>query len=235
MVSHFGVVSISVAIGLAGAATTAFADEPEDKEELVKRRRVYGAPGDGNAEQPSAEEKPKKVVVIKKKDRGPAPEVGDHPSEIEDYLRELKDRTRDLKDRMKAARRAGDYDEAESIRQELAEEQSFYDRERDRLTERNTGLIAGGATLTALGGASFLASIFLVIGYGLSAIDSDANDTLGWSSLACLFGGAAGVGGGGAMLGVGLVRRPKEVAGTWMMPAFGSAPPAPGLTLTWQF
>jgi hypothetical protein len=136
---------------------------------------------------------------------------------------------------MKEAERAGDGDEAMELRRELAQESSFYDRERDRLTERDTGLIAGGATLTAIGGISMVSSIILLAVYGLSAVDGNADDEYGWASLGTLFGGIAGLAGGGAMLGVGLARRPKETAQQWMTPTVGDIAPTPGLTLTWQF
>ncbi|NUP11543.1 MAG: hypothetical protein HOW73_36320 [Polyangiaceae bacterium] len=236
-------------LAISFTAADVLADDEPEKEQIVKRRRVYGSHDTDEKSDDKVEvegdakiggDAEEKVVVVKKKKkrtRAEAPEVGDPPEEIDNYLQGLKEEIGDLKDRMKEARRNGDADEAIAIREELNERDRFYKDEQDRLTSRNTGLIAGGATLSALGGVSIVASLVLVIGYGLSAVDGNADDEYGWGSLACLGGGVALLGGGGAMIGVGMVRRPKEATDAWIQPSFGAAAlaPTPGLTVTWKF
>jgi len=211
------------------AAPCAFADD--DDEQPKKRRRMIVTVED-NEDVESEEEEEEEA---KSKSRAPdAPDPGDPPEEINAYLDYLKERTRSLKDRIKIARRTGNEDQEAELSGELVKAQVKYESERDRLTERNTGMIAGGATLVGLGAASFLASIVLVCGWGLSGIDGNPDDEFGWGALGTLVGGFVGIGAGTPLLVIGLSRSPKSG------PDAASTPPAPvgftpGLTVSIPF
>jgi hypothetical protein len=225
---------IAVALLVGGAtlaaAPWAFAD---DDEQPKKRRRMIVTVED-NEEAEGEEEEEEEAKSTSKSNAPDAPDPGDPPEEIRAYLDYLKERTRSLKDRMKVARRTGNESEEAELSGELAKAQVKYESERERLTERNTGMIAGGATLVGLGGASFLASIVLVCGWGLSGIDGDPDDEYGWGALGTLVGGFAGIGAGTPLLVIGLSRSPKSGPDSASLP-----PPAvgftPGLTVSIPF
>ena len=229
---------LAVALLIGGAtiaaAPCAFADDDDD--EQPKRRRMIVTVEDNEDVEDEEEEAPTKSNAPA------APDPGDPPEEIRAYLDYLKERTRSLKDRMKVARRSGNgwieenfapSDEAQ-LSGELAKAQVKYESERERLTERNTGMIAGGATLIGLGGASFIASIVLVCGWGLSGIDGDPDDEYGWGALGTLVGGFVGIGAGTPLLVIGLSRTPKSGPDSAALPP----PPVgftPGLTVSIPF
>jgi hypothetical protein len=210
------------------AAPCAFADD--DDERPKKRRRMIVTVEDNDEVDGEDEEEEAKT----KSNAPDAPDPGDPPEEIRAYLDYLKERTRSLKNRMKVARRTGNEDEEAELSGELAKAQVQYESERERLTERNTGMIAGGATLIGLGSASFLASIVLVCGWGLSGIDGNPDDEFGWGALGTLVGGFVGIGAGTPLLVIGLQRNPRSG------PDSGALPPppvgfTPGLTVSIPF
>ncbi len=177
------------------------------------------------------------AVVVKsnrKRKRPDPPEIGAPPAEVEVYLSELKAEADIAKERSKAARRSGDPDREAELRMEAEEARAFYTVERDRLTERNVGMIAGGGTLVGLGVASFVASFVLVIGWGLSSIDGNPEDEYGWASLGCLGGTIVGIGAGTPLIVIGSIREPKQASDAKV------TPPAPfgvgtGIALTVSF
>ncbi|NUO47615.1 MAG: hypothetical protein HOV80_02035 [Polyangiaceae bacterium] len=181
----------------------ASADEPRKK-----KRMTVTVEDNEDVDQEETE-----AVTIKtnrrKRKRPDPPEIGAPPAEVEVYLSELKAEADIAKERAKAARRSDD--EAE-LRLEAEEAKVFYTVERDRLTERNVGMIAGGGTLVGLGVASFVASFVLVIGWGISAIDGDADDEYGWASLGCLGGTLVGIGAGVPLIVIGSIREPKQAS-----------------------
>lgn len=183
--------------------SSARGDDDEDDAPRKKRRMIVTVEdndAEGDAEE--AEDAPKK--------KRRAPEVGDPPEEIREYIAKLDAKVRALKAKLKSAKRSGDADRILELESDLAEAKARYESERDRLTERNVGMIAGGATLVGLGSASFVASLVLVIGWGLSAIDGNPEDEYGWASLGCLAGGVVGVAAGTPILVIGLNREPRE-------------------------
>ncbi len=192
---------------------------------------VWLAAGEARADEEQEEEQ---EAPKKKKKKLVAPEVGAPPDEVEAYLRKLEDRRRKLKERQKAARRSGDEEQEAALSEKLADADALYKSERDRLTERDVGMIAGGATLVGLGAASFAASLVALIGWGVSAIDGYPDDEWGWASLGCLGGGVLGISVGVPLIVIGSKREPRspEYAGGLPAPGAGFVP---GVTLSWSF
>ncbi len=221
---------LSCALALGGALlfapSSAWAEE-EEEAPRKKRRMVVTVEDDEDVEE--EDEAPRKGR--KKRE---APEIGAPAAEVEAYLGELKAENAILKDRLKQAKRSGDDEAVAELLRESAEANALYKAERDRLTTQNPGMIAGGATLIGLGGVSFVASIVLVAGWGLSGIDGNTDDEWGWGALGCLAGGVVGIGAGTPLLVIGLIREPKSPTDA------KATPPTPigvgsGLTLTVPF
>jgi len=187
---------------------------------------------------PSSTTAPKQVIIIVQKTapsktQGGAPQVGDSAQDINEYLRGLEREQRDTRDRIKDASRDDDDTQVDLYKEQLKEQLRTYKVERDRLTTRDGGLIAGGATLTAVGGASLVASLFLGFAYALSnSFGSHGDEGLGYAAIATLGGGVVGLGAGIPMLAVGLKRVPRELDAEYAPPATS---PALGGTLVWQF
>jgi hypothetical protein len=216
------------ALGLALAVDAHVASAEESGEEIVVPRATTTTGPDAS---------PKQVIVIvqqqgPKQGRRAAPRVGDPEYEINEYLGDLKGDVAATRERMKDARRDGDDAAADALREQLKDDTKFYDEERNRLTTRNGGLVAGGAVLTGVGGASVLAALLLGFAYGLSGIGGSPEDGLGTAALACLGGGAAGLGAGIPMLVVGLKRVPREPDDVARQ---GFVGPAAGAGLVWTF
>jgi hypothetical protein len=202
-----------------------YARADDDDDGPRKKRRMIVEVEDSDAEEEEEE-------AAQAKPR--APEVGDPPEEIRAYLAKLDERVRTLKAKLKSARRSDDAEKVLKLEEDLAEAKAKQEAERDRLTERNPGMIAGGATLVGLGSASFLASLVLVVGWGLSAIDGNPEDEYGWASLGCLAGGVVGIAAGTPLLVIGLSREPREASDARARPP-GRPELATGLTLTVPF
>lgn len=222
-------------IALAGGAmllapSTATADDEEEAPR--KKRRMIVTVEDNDAEG-EAEDGQEEEEDAPKKGRA-APNVGDPPEEIRAYLAKLDAKVRTLKAKLKSAKRSGDADRILELESDLAEAKARQEAERDRLTERNVGMIAGGATLVGLGSASFLTSFVLLVGWGLSAADGYPDDEYGWASLGCLAGGVVGIAAGTPILVIGLNREPREPEEAAFL-APGRPDYATGLTLTVPF
>jgi hypothetical protein len=179
--------------------TQAHADEDDEEAEKPKRRGLIVTVEDNDdvADGPA----PKKRAPF-------APPVEGAPeSEINAYLRELKKDVRDTQIAAKEAARAGDADEAMRLKEELRDKKALLKDETARLTTRDVGLIAGGATLTGLGCISLVSSFVLIVVYGVSAADGDADHEYGWASLGTLGGGVLGLSAGIPMIVVGSRRQ----------------------------
>lgn len=161
------------------------------------------------------------------------PRVGDSAERIDAYLSDLKQEVRRKKDALRDAKRDGEgEDEAERA---LREADIHYKEERDRLTQQEPGLIAGGAVLTSAGAVSFVASGVLLVVWLVSSVDLNPDDKYGWASLACLGGGFLGLGAGIPMIVIGAQRTPRDPYEALLAPRpVGFAPPL-GLTATWSF
>ena len=173
--------------------------------------------------------------------RSRVPRAGDPHYEVEAYLADLKNELRDKQEAYRAARR-GDSDAAEeAARDDMVDANRFYKEERSRLTKQEPGLIAGGATLVGLGGASFVTSAVLALVWGLSEATvlvggNPDNSGVGYAALGCLAGGFIGVGAGVPMLVIGLQRVPREPGDASLgAHSVGFAAPPVGATLRWSF
>ena len=215
----------TLALGLTFVSpSTAFGDE----EEAPRKKRRMIVTVEDNDEVEDVEEGGSEEEAPARRS---APRVGDSPDDIREYLAQLEQRVQRLKVKLKAAKRSDDAERMLEAEADLAEAKARLDAERDRLTERNPGMIAGGATLIGLGSVSFVASVVLVIGWGVSSIDGYPDDEWGWGALGCLAGGVVGIAVGTPVLVSGLKREPRELEEA------RTAPPTvggftPGLTLT---
>lgn len=216
-----------LALGAASfAPSSALADEDEAPR---KKRRMIVTVEDNDKVDDEEVGEPSEEEAAPAERR--APRVGDSPDEIREYLAGLEDRVRRLKAKLKAAKRGDDADRLLEVEADLAEAKARLDAERERLTERNAGMIAGGATLIGLGSISFVASVVLVIGWGVSAVDGYPDDEWGWGSLGCLAGGVVGIAVGVPVLVGGLKREPREVEDAMVLPPTRTGF-TPGLSLT---
>ena len=170
------------------------------------------------------------VPKAKPRTRHPAPPQGASEEDINAYLRALR---KDVRDAQRVLREADDAEDEPRLKDELREKKSLLSDEENRLTTKDTGMVAGGATLTALGGASLVASLFLAIGWGLSGLDGRIDEKYGWASLGCLGGGVLGISTGIPLLIAGNTRRPREVEEAFLLPL--PAKPAVGLTMSLSF
>jgi hypothetical protein len=186
------------------------------------------------------------IVIVQQQQQGGkhagAPRIGDPPDEVESYLRGLRDKVTDAKDAVREAR--GDDDQVDAARAELRDAQRFYSDERSRLTKQDSGLLAGGAVLTGVGGAALVASAVLAVAYALSGITffdtTEPDSNLGYAALGCLGGGLAAIGAGIPMIVVGVQRVPKEPGDAFLGPADlapppGGPSPVAGLTMRVAF
>lgn len=173
-----------------GTATGARADE----EAPPKKRRFVVTVEDNDAPQTPK----KKTSAIPT-----PPEAGAPEAEVVEYIRALRRDVRTTQADFNAARASDDADEVLRLREELKEKKQFLSEEESRLYPKDTGLVAGGAILTALGSASLLSSLILLIGWPISGVDGDFDDELGWASLGCLGGGVLGLGAGIPMIVTG--------------------------------
>lgn len=201
-----------------GGSATAQEDE---EEEIVTMKG-----GDGGSDAPK---KKTKIIVVEGGKREGRPEVGGSLTEIEVYLRSFEEKKRDLKEKLRDARRAGDWEEEVAIRDELEAVNREFKDEQARLTERNPGLIAGGATLVGLGSLSFVVGLAFSIAW---AVDDSPADGVGPAAVGGLLGGLVGIGAGAPMLAFGLRRTVREAR---VVPTGGPVVAETGLTLTWQF
>ncbi len=222
---------------------------------MVRRAAFVFAAGLALAATPAAhadEEAPKKkklivtvddnedttTVVKKKKAATATPEPGASEAEIIAYIRELRKDVRSTQAELNAARASDDADSVLRLREELKEKKQFLKEEESRLYSKDSGLIAGGAVLTALGGISLVSSFVLVIVWPLTAIDGNIEDEYGWGALGCLGGGVLGLSAGIPMIVAG---NKRTVTGadefeeaSWQLPTPGRGPTA-GLTLRFSF
>lgn len=204
---------LAVALGGALVLSPSVVRADDDDDDAPKKKRMIVTVEDSDADEEEAEPQGRK-----RKRKDDPPEVGAPPAEVEMYLSELKADADMLKEKSKAAKRSGDPERAADLRLEAEEASALYKVERDRLTERNTGMIAGGGTLVGLGAASFVASFVLVIGWGLSSIDGSPNDEYGWASLGCLAGTVVGIGAGVPLIVIGSIREPKQASDAKVTP-----------------
>jgi hypothetical protein len=198
------------------APSTAAADDDDDDAPRKKKRMTVTV--EDNEDVDAEETEAVAIKSNRKRKRPDPPEIGAPPAEVEVYLSELKAEADIAKEKAKAAKRSGDEDREAELRLEAQEAKAFYAVERDRLTERNVGMIAGGGTLVGLGVASFVASFVLVIGWGLSSIDGNPDDEYGWASLGCLGGTLVGIGAGTPLIVIGSIREPKQASDAKVTP-----------------
>lgn len=186
------------------------------------------------------EEEPQErpVVVVQKPSSAPtAPPDGASEAEIFAYLRALKKDIRDTQTDLSDAKRDDDDAEVARLKEELKERKIILKEEQDRLTTIDAGLVAGGGVLTGLGSLSLLSSVVLLVVWPMTGIDGDVNDEYGWASLACLGGGAVGLGAGIPMIVAGKRREIRydeyeEARTTIPVPSLG---PTAGVHMTLSF
>lgn len=143
----------------------------------------------------------------------PKPAVGSlSEGEVILYLEQVRSRIDAIKLKIRDVR-ASDYDDT-ALQEELRAANEYYKAERARLTTTDGGMIAGGATLTAIGSLSLVSSLFLALAYGLSGgiFGGSKDDGLGTAALVTLGVGVAGLAGGIPLLAVGLRRVPRDGA-----------------------
>ncbi len=233
-------VTLTFVVGASCLFTTTHA-HAEEAERSGKRMVVTvedNATVDAEAAAQQAESPPprKKRKAEAREQRAPdvdAPEV-----EIDAYLRRLSKELREAQADLRAARREDDADEVMRLDNEVRDRKELLADERDRLTTTQPGLVAGGAVLTVLGGVSLVASLALLIGWPISGVEGEINDTYGWASLGCLIGGTVGLSAGIPMISAGARRVPRGEGGEVPIEdAWFSPPTAPrvGLTFTANF
>lgn len=206
--------SFALVVGSTGVARA-------DDDEPPKKRRFVVTVEDNDAAQ-SPKKKGTSAIP-------PPPEAGAPEAEVVAYIRALRKDVRATQADFNAARSSDDADEVLRLREELKEKKQFLSEEESRLYPKDTGLVAGGAILTALGSASLLSSLILLIGWPISGVDGHVDDELGWASLGCLGGGVLGLGAGIPMIVTGnkrTVRGADEVDAA----ALGVPPPPRGRT-----
>lgn len=196
--------------------SVASADDDDDDAPRKKKRMTVTIEDNEDVDQEETEAVATRTN--RKRKRPDPPEIGAPAGEIEIYLSQLKAEVDIAKEKAKAAKRSGDSDREAELRLDAEEAKVFYNVERDRLTERNVGMIAGGGTLVGLGVVSFVASFVLVIGWGISSIDGDPNDEYGWASLGCLGGTVVGIGAGTPLIVIGSIREPKQASDAKVTP-----------------
>lgn len=140
----------------------------------------------------------------------PKPAVGAlSEGEVFAYLEQVRSRIDAIKVKIKETR-AADYDDT-ALQEELRAANDYYKAERTRLTTTDGGMIAGGATLTAIGGVGLVAAVFCGLAYGLSnSFGGSGDDGLGTAALVTLGVGIAGLGVGIPLLAIGLRRVPRD-------------------------
>ncbi len=141
------------------------------------------------------------------------PPVGAPEPAIESYLSHLRADIRHTQGNIKQARRADQAAEAEHWAVRMAEKKVLYREERERLTERDTGLMAGGIVVTSVGGASTIASITLALVWVMSGVFGPNNDDFKTASFGTLAGGLAGLSAGIPMMLFGNQRTPRQPEG----------------------
>jgi hypothetical protein len=234
---------VGVFVGASSFSLEAFAADDDGDEQLVVPGQPAVAPSGAAPQQvivivqPQQPQQGLAPSVAKRR----APRVGDPPEEIDAYLAELKDDLREKQRAFRDARRGSDDGAREAARDDMDDANRLYKDERSRLTTQDGGLIAGGATLTAAGGASFVASAVLAIVWALGETSvvfggHNSYSAEGYASLACLAGGFLGVGAGIPMIVIGVQRVPREPGEASLGPLpVGFAPPPVGLTAGWTF
>jgi hypothetical protein len=211
------------------AAVTALAPvaAAEDDEDRPKKKKLIVTVEDNDEITP--------VEQAKKKAARRAPEVGDSEAEIKAYLRELDADVRSIQLDLRAARQGSDGDEVLRLEKELQAAKALRSDEEDRLTTKEPGLVAGGATLTALGGASLVSSLVLLVVWGFSAIDGNDEEEYGWGALGTLGFGVIGLSAGIPMVVAGNKRRPRDPDEEAFRLAPDGVRPAVGLTVRVSF
>jgi len=221
------------AVVLAAGQAPARAGDGDD--EIVVPRSV-----DGSATPPSSSTPPKQVIVVVQQQPSPtgrraAPHIGDPPGDVEAYLRGLKDDAAASKEQYRDARHDGDDAAIDAAQERMRADDRFYASERERLTERNGGLIAGGATLIGIGGGALLTSAVMGFIYAFEDLLGTPSSTLGYAALGTLGGGFLMVGAGIPMLVIGVQRVPREVDSAYDPPPSLGFNPTAGLTFQTTF
>jgi hypothetical protein len=234
-------VALTVALGAASLTTVdAQAEESErsgkrmvvtvEDNATVDAETAAQAERAAQAESPPPPRKKGKKAASERPPEVDAPEV-----EIDAYLRRLSKELREAQADLRAARREDDADEVMRLDNEVRDRKELLADERDRLTTTQPGLVAGGAVLTVLGGVSLVASLALLIGWPISGVEGEINDTYGWASLGCLIGGTVGLSAGIPMISAGARRVPRGEGGEVPIEdAWFSPPTAPRVGLTFS-
>lgn len=214
--------------GALAAPSAALADDDEDKPKkklivTVEDNDVVAAEEEAAARE-DVEEEPAPKKKKKKRVDADAPDLNSSEAEIDAYLRELDRDVRDTAADLKAAKRSDDGDEVMRLESELRYRKALLSDEKDRLTETNPGLVAGGAVLTGLGGVSLVSSLVLLVVWPLTGVDGHFDDEYGYGALGCLIGGTVGLSAGIPMIVSGARRTPRGDGGyddAFLMPPQG--------------
>lgn len=230
---------VSGALAILVMATPALAAPPadaDDEEIVVPNSSTTTV----QAPPPNTGEKVVVVVVKKGEQDSGVPAIGADPAEIEAYLRGLQDQFLAARDQFETARSSGTDADEDAAKERMKSAQRKFKAERDRLTTREDGLIAGGAVILSAGGISILTSLGFAIAYLVSGIDTNGtynpDERYGNVAWGTLIGGVVGLGVGIPMLAVGVKRSPRDPGDDYVGRASPPAPVfTPGLTMGWVF